>query len=229
MFYNISGYKKFKDGLTRIAVVSGEKAGRGLELYADPSIGNVAQRVLLVLDFSFSLEDLMSHVGAINCFGQKTAPEIHLLGDGSFPSDQLRFMQFMNYLRDLGATCELRPRDIADGLYTAAGLYATLKAIDTVSQKDISIHDWLKIVGSGFKIGPNEELYDTKKMTFSSQAATSAFLSRCLRLPLHVQKQLMNEICQLVQLRMQDVETFGSHRGILSNENQSMNFFIRYV
>lgn len=99
------GYKKFQDGLNRVVVVAGEKEGVGLELHAESrTTKNVGQRVLIVLDSSFSLDDLMNQVGSVHCFGQVNFPEVHVLGNACFPGDQVRMLEVVNRLKDLGAT-----------------------------------------------------------------------------------------------------------------------------
>lgn len=211
----MQGFKKFQDGLNRVVVVAGERAGRGLELYADRSTRNMNQRALIVADLSFSLDDLMTQIGSVHASGQVTVPEIHVLGKGCFPGDEIRCLQFWSRLKDLGATMEEveMDSDIGSDLSAASSLHVILKVLDHVYERNTNIHDWLSILGNGFKIGPTEQVYDTKKATFSSQAAVSALLSRSLRLPLDVQKLIFVEICHGVKLRMGNVDTSGWLRG----------------
>lgn len=228
------GYKKFQDGLHRVLVVGGEKEGIGLQLHAaaacTTTTKNVAgQRVLIVLDFSFALDDLMNQIGSVHSFGQVDVPEIHLLGNGCFPGDHVRMLQLVNKLKERGAAaieaCQDEQEEqpsrekmldlgLGNGIYTVAGLYVILKALKDLAETNCEIRDWLKILGTGFKIFPNEEVTDIKQITVSSQAAACAFLSRCLRLPLGIQKLVLDELCQRLWWRMNDVEPCGMLRGM---------------
>lgn len=170
----------------------------------------------------------MTIVGKTHRFGQANSPEYHLLGQGSFPGDWHRLTQFLKRLGDLGATSQLETGEqksnvLDDALFTCAGLHAVMKAMEPLSQRDVNLHDWLRVLGNGgFKAGANDQAYDAKRVTTSSQEAANAFLSRLLRLPLDLQSLVMTEIFKIVKPRMDDFETSGTMRG--------MNiFYQRYI